>query len=67
MTEGKRGYLTVKELAELAGVSESTVRHWIGSRQLGAYGLPGSRKQPIWRIPLADWQRFLDTRRRETA
>jgi excisionase family DNA binding protein len=49
-----KGVLTVEEIAEDLRVSEGTVRRWIRSGKLPAFGLGQ------YRIRRADYEKFLD-------
>jgi len=58
--EGKpKEDLTANELAKLAGVDSSYIR-----QQLIAGRLVGQKFGPIWRIPAAEAERWLSTRKR---
>ena len=55
--------LTVPQIAKNLSVSEDTVRKWISSGELPGFKLPGSKRQPIYRVARSDYERFLDSRR----
>lgn len=52
-------YLSLKQLAEVFGVNERTVRRWIGNGTLPAYKLGHQ-----WRISQRDLDAFLQRARR---
>lgn len=54
-----RQTLTVAEVRERMNVSDATVRMWISSKRLPAYVLPGRKRQPIYRIAVDDFNKFL--------
>ena len=51
--------LTVKEVAEIEGVDEKTVRGWITRKELRAHDASRGRgRKPRWRIAPADLELF---------
>lgn len=50
--------MTLKEVADAASVSESTVRRWVGRKELPAYRLGRQL-----RVRPEEFERFLDRRR----
>lgn len=64
--EAVRDALTVRDIREQLSVSDATVRQWIATGKLRAYQLPGSNKQPIYRVLKADLEWFLKTHRKRT-
>jgi excisionase family DNA binding protein len=53
--------MTVQQVAEEAGVSDSAVYRWVGDGKIPAYRLPGTgKKSPdIVRIARKDFEAFL--------
>ena len=51
--------MTVSDVAGELSVSDDTVRGWINQKRLPGYALPGSRRQPIYRVLRKDFERFL--------
>lgn len=56
----KQNY-TVRDLMELAGVTERVALSWINTKQLRAWtaGLEPGRKKPRWRVRREDWEAFV--------
>lgn len=58
MPEEKRAF-SIREIQSRLGVSGSTVRMWIHTGKLAAYRLPGSSREPIYRVDTDVLERFL--------
>ena len=54
-----RSALSVRQISGRLGVAESTVRQWIATKKLRALQLPGTKRQPIYRVLAEDFERFV--------
>ena len=54
-------WISIKQAASLAGISETSIRRAIRRGQLKACNVGGSSRRPTWRIKRTDLQAFLET------
>lgn len=59
-------FMTVRELANLLRVNETTVRRWIGHGNLEALLLPGTGKHKTYRIPRSSIEQMINQSQSQT-